>query len=87
MYKLKFTKEFEKGLKKLSANEQKAVAKKLAILVVDPFYPSLRTKKVKGLDNIFELSVNIDIRILWHYNNDVIILLLDIGHHKNILGK
>ena len=27
-----------------------------------------------------------DIRILWRYENGVIILLLDIGHHKNILG-
>ena len=27
-----------------------------------------------------------DIRILWRYENGVIILLIDIGHHKDILG-
>lgn len=86
MYKLKYTKAFEKNLKKLSRTEQKAVAQKLKILAENPFYPSLRTKKVQGLDNVFEMSVNMDIRILWQYENGVIILLIDIGHHKNILG-
>ena len=52
----------------------------------NPFYLSLRTKKVQGLDNVFEMSVNMDIRILWRYENGVIILLIDIGHHKDILG-
>lgn len=52
----------------------------------NPFYPSLRTKNVQGLDNVFEMSVNMDIRILWRYENGVIILLIDIGHHKDILG-
>lgn len=27
-----------------------------------------------------------DIRILWRYENGVIILLIDTGHHKDILG-
>lgn len=49
MYKLKFTKTFEKNLKKLSPKEQKAVAQKLQLLIQNPFYPSLRTKKFKGL--------------------------------------
>lgn len=86
MYKLKYTKLFEKDLKKLSRPEQKAVAQKLKTLAENPFYPSLRTKKVQGLDNVFEMSVNMDIRILWRYENGVIILLIDIGHHKDILG-
>ena len=86
MYKLRYTKEFEKDLKSLSHDEQKIVAKKLKLLQENPFYPSLRTKKIRGIDNIFEMSVNMDIRILWKYENGVIILLLDIGHHKDILG-
>lgn len=86
MYKLKYTKTFEKDLKKLSAPEQKLVAKKLKILAENPFYPSLRTKKVQGLNNVFEMSINMDIRILWQYENGLIILLIDIGHHKDLLG-
>lgn len=86
MYKLKYTKEFEKNLKSLTTKEQKLVANKLKLLLQNPFYPSLRTKKVKGLDSVFEMSVNMDIRILWKYENGTILLLLDIGHHKNMLG-
>lgn len=86
MYKLKYTKEFEKNLKSLTKQEQKLVASKLKLFVQNPFYPSLRTKKVQGLNNVFEMSVNMDIRILWKYEDGIIILLLDIGHHKNILG-
>ncbi len=86
MYKIKYTKEFEKNLKSLTNQEQNLVAKKLKLFVQNPFYPALRTKKVQGLDNVFEMSVNMDIRILWKYDNGMIILLLDVGHHKNILG-
>lgn len=86
MYKLKYTKEFEKNLKSLTKQEQKLVANKLKLFVQNPFHPSLRTKKVQGLDNVFEMSVNMDIRIVWKYENGIIILLLDVGHHKNILG-
>lgn len=86
MYKLKYTKEFEKDLKRLSRAEQLLTAKKLKLLAENPFYPSLRTKKVQGFNDVFEMSVNMDIRILWRYENGVIILLLDIGHHKDILG-
>lgn len=86
MYKLKYTKAFEKSLKSLSQQEQKMVLNKLKLLINDPFYPSLRTKKVQGTDGIFELSVNMDIRILWKYEGDIIILLIDVGHHKKMLG-
>ena len=86
MYKLKYTREFEKNLKSLTVSEQKLVANKLKLFVQNPFYPSLRTKKVQGIDGVFELSVNMDIRILWKYENGVIILLLDVGHHKDMLG-
>ena len=86
MYKLKYTKDFEKNLKSMTKQEQKLVASKLKLFVQNPFYPSLRTKKVQGFDNVFEMSINMDIRILWKYENGIIILLLDIGHHKKILG-
>jgi mRNA-degrading endonuclease RelE of RelBE toxin-antitoxin system len=81
MFSLEPTKSFTKILKKLSQNEQRAVARKLVILSQNPYHPSLRTKKVQSLDDVFECSVNMDIRILWMYKNGRIILLLDIGHH------
>jgi len=81
MYNLEPTKTFTKTIKKLSQNEQKAVARKLVILSQNPYHPSLRTKKVQSLDDVFECSVNMDIRILWTYRDGRIILLLEIGHH------
>jgi mRNA-degrading endonuclease YafQ of YafQ-DinJ toxin-antitoxin module len=81
MYKLEVTKAFEKGLKRLSGNEQRLVAKKISLLIIDPFHPSLRTKKVQRLKDVFECSVNMDIRILWMYKGDRLVLLLDIGRH------
>lgn len=86
MYKIKYTKEFERGIKKLSKEEQKQTFSKLKLLMQNPFYPSLRTKKVKGIEDVFEMSVNMDIRILWRYEKGIIILLMEIGHHKDILG-
>ena len=84
MYNLEPTKAFIKSLKKLSGIEQRTVAGKLTILAQNPFHPSLRTKKVQRLKDVFESSVNMDIRILWKFKADRIILLIDVGHH-NIL--
>ena len=81
MYKLEYAKAFAKNLKRLSGNEQRAVAGKLKILAKDPFHPSLRTKKVQRLKDVFECSVNMDIRIFWIHKGDRLILLIDIGHH------
>jgi mRNA interferase RelE/StbE len=80
-FKIEITKSFETELKKLSKVEQKMVYKKVQILADNPFYPSLRTKKIQGIENLFECSVNMDIRIIWQYRDGTIILLLDIGHH------
>ena len=81
-FRIVFTKPFEKSLKKLTISEQKQVAIKLKILQTNPFYPSLITKKIKGFQELFECSVNMDIRIIWRYEGDDIIITLDIGHHS-----
>ena len=81
MYKLEYSKAFAKSLKKLSAIEQRAVAAKLKILLENPLHPSLRTKKVQRLKDVYESSVNMDIRIFWMHKGDRLMLLLQIGHH------
>ncbi len=52
-FKLKPTRTFKKNLKRLTKVEQKMVRKTLEMLVTNPFYPSLRTKKVQGLEGLF----------------------------------
>ena len=81
IYKITYTKRFAKNLKKLNANEKAQLKKKLEILMMDPLYPSLRTKRIQGTETLFEFSVNMDVRVIWEYDGDTIILLLDIGHH------
>jgi len=50
-------------------------------LAENPMHPSLRSKRIQGADNLFESSVNMDIRILWFYEGEQLIILLDVGHH------
>lgn len=86
MYKITYTKRFTKNLKKLNASEKAQLKKKLEILMLDPLYPSLRTKRIQGTETLFEFSVNMDVRVIWEYDGETIILLLDIGHH-DILNR
>ena len=85
-YRLTYTDRFQKRFKTLTENEKKQIVKKLAILSQNPMHPSLRTKRIQGTTGLFECSVNMDIRIIWYYDGDKIIILLDVGHH-DILKK
>lgn len=85
-YKITYSKAFKKHYKKLSEIEKKQTKKKIKFFLENPNHPSLRTKKIQGADGIWESSVNMDIRIIWFYENNELILLLDIGHH-DILDK
>ena len=80
-FQFALTDRFQKHYKMLSNNEQKQITRKLRLLAENPLHPSLRTKRVQGTDDLFECSVNMDIRILWHYVDNIMILLVDIGHH------
>lgn len=79
-YEFLFTPQFQKHLKKLSVQEKKQLANKLLLFAENPFHPSLRTKRIQGTDK-FEFSVNMDIRVIWYYEGDKLIVLVDIGHH------
>ena len=85
-FKLVPDKKFIRNYAKLTAVEQKQLDAKLIRLAENPFHPSLRTKRIQGTASLYESSVNMDIRLIWHYENKHIILMLDIGHH-NILNK
>jgi mRNA-degrading endonuclease YafQ of YafQ-DinJ toxin-antitoxin module len=85
-FKLVPDKRFIKNYAKLTKAEQKQTDAKLLLLSKNPLHPSLRTKRIRGTDALYETSVNMDIRIIWNYERNYIILLLDLGHHK-ILNK
>lgn len=81
VYRYTFTDRFKKHFKKLNANEKKQLMGKLELLRESPMHPSLRTKRIQGTTDLFECSVNMDIRIIWFYEGDIIIVLADVGHH------
>ena len=85
-FQITYTKRFQKHYKKMSQTEKKQIKAKVEILSENPLHPSLRTKRIQGTENLFECSVNMDIRIIWYYEGEKLIMLLDVGHH-DILDK
>lgn len=81
MLKLTYTERFQKHYEKLSGDEKRQFRKKLVVFADNPLHPSLRTKRIKGTDELFEFSVNMDIRVIWFYEGDALVALVDIGHH------
>ena len=80
-YGFTYTKRFQKHLSKLTSNEKKVLKAKLELLAENPLHPSLRTKRIQGTEGLFEGSVIMDIRIIWFYEGDKMIILVDVGHH------
>lgn len=65
---------------------KRALKNKLKLLLENPRHPSLRVKKIKGQNDIFEASITMKIRITWQYYNDGI-LLRNLGEHDKTLGN
>lgn len=84
MYKITYTERFKKSFQKLTNKEQILFQNKMNLFINNILHPSLRTKKIKGHDYFYESSINMDIWIIWYFENEELIILVDIGHH-NIL--
>ena len=80
-YQITYTDRFRKHYKKLTTQEKNQLKNKLYLLTENPMHPSLRTKRIQGTADLFECSVNMDIRIIWFYEGDKMIILVDVGHH------
>lgn len=79
----RFMKELKKLLKKgIISRDQ--VGKFLKLIEDNPQHPSLRTKKIKGTDGIYEASMNMVIRVTFHYVKPNTIYLRNIGEHSII---
>lgn len=66
-YEFTFTPRFQKHFKGLTALEKKHLKNKLELLAQNPSHPSLRTKRIQDTTDLFECSVNMNIRIIWYY--------------------
>lgn len=79
-FKITYTNRFLKSFNRLTIIEQTAFENKMKIFVKNNMHPSLRTKKIKGQKDMYESSINMDIRIIWYYEDQHLIILIDIGH-------
>ncbi len=83
--KIARTARFKKAWEQLT-KEEKTVAKKAIInLTMDIQYPSLRVKKIKGTDNVWEARASYSLRITFQIESDTIVLR-NIGHHDEALA-
>ena len=79
-----FSERFKKDYKLFSADIKQVINSKLKILSENPLHPSLRTKKIKGKEDIFETSINMYIRMTWSYYESKILLRTMGGHDKTL---
>jgi mRNA interferase RelE/StbE len=81
-YTIQFSTMFEKEFARLSIQNRKQVLETVEVIKNDPYYKSLRTKKLKSKrKDLFESRVNRDIRLVWYFEEDKIIVMLEVGHH------
>jgi mRNA-degrading endonuclease RelE of RelBE toxin-antitoxin system len=78
--KIYYSEQFVENVQQLPSKTKKIIRMKLKLLLENPQHPSLRTKKIKGKENIFEASITMGIRITWQYFEEGI-LLRNIGEH------
>lgn len=80
-YEILFSSKFKKSFSRLQDAEKKIFYEKLSLFIENHMHPSLRSKKIKGSKILFESSINMSIRVIWTYQDESLILMLDIGHH------
>ena len=84
-FKVELKKSVEKSLRKLPKPTQKRIVKKLCELE-DSLHPIEETK-LKGNNPFHRVRVG-DYRIIYEIQNDILlILVLKIGHRKDIYGR
>lgn len=83
-YSIRYSENFRKQALSLPYNTKQLLKKKILLFLKNPRHPSLRTKKIKGQGNIFELSINMNIRITWQYTEDGF-FFRNIGEHDKTL--
>ena len=82
--KITRTDSFKKDFRHLPKHARKTFEKKIKLLIENPSHPSLRVKKMKGHEDIWECSITMFYRFTFQWHNDEIILRR-IGPHDDVL--
>ena len=80
------TARFKKAWSLLSERDKKSARKAIENLGANVNYPSLRVKKMKGTDKLWEASASHTLRITFEIDADTIVLR-NIGQHDQTLKQ
>lgn len=84
--KIRLSAPAEKDWYRLPSNIRKKAEKQIRFLVDDMFHPSLRTKKVSGRMDVWEVRIDYHYRMTFQKESNMIIIRA-IGPHDTGLGK
>lgn len=77
---------FKKAWQHLNEEEKALARKAVKNLVMDIGYPTLRVKKIRGTEHIWEARASRSLRLTFQIEGDTIILR-NIGHHDETLER
>ncbi|WP_372655262.1 type II toxin-antitoxin system RelE/ParE family toxin [Halobacteriovorax sp.] len=84
-YKIEITSTAEKSLKKIPKKDLKKVVEAIQVLAISPFPSGCR--KLKGEEDVYRVRQG-NYRIIYEViDNKLIVLVLKIGHRKDIYKK
>lgn len=84
--KIARTARFKRAWEQLTKGEKALARKAITNLAMNIRYPSLRVKKIKGTENIWEARASLSLRITFEIEGNTIILR-NVGHHNETLGS
>ena len=76
-----FSKQFERLFRRVPKGIRERAYQKLDLWIANPSHPSLRIKSVKGRHGVWEMSITMNYRITFQYENEDTIRLRKIGTH------
>lgn len=83
--RVRFSKQFEKGLGRLSAKSQERFYKRLELFLIDRTHPLLRLHPLKGkYSGYYSINVTGDLRAIFKYRSDGSLVFLSIGSHSQL---
>ena len=82
----RFSNKFKKQYKSLPYEIRQAFNEKLALFLTDMLHPSLRVKKIKGVQNRWEGSITMKYRFTFHFDEDIAVFRA-IGTHDILLRE
>ncbi|AEB09519.1 type II toxin-antitoxin system RelE/ParE family toxin [Desulfobacca acetoxidans] len=79
--KIRRTDKFKKDYQDLPKEIRYRFKQKISLLMGNTRHPSLRIHKIKGRENLWELSITMDYRVLFEIEGEYLVFL-SVGPHK-----